>query len=99
MTPAPIGNKGSTLQALLMMQSGAVTRRVLAEKGSRVHTLVSSEASAEAIIDELYLATLARFPTEAESKIAEASIDSDREVGAENLQWALLNTPEFLLNH
>ncbi len=99
MTPMPAGNKGSTLQAMLMMQSGALNRRVLAEEGSRVHRLTGSEASNEAIVDELYLATLARYPSPAEAAVALSALGAERVPGAENLQWALFNMPEFLLNH
>ena len=99
MTPAPAGNKASTLQAMLMMQSGVVNRRVLAEEGTRVERLLSSELEDTAIVEELYLATLARWPSEAELSVALEALEADRRRGTENLQWALLNTPEFLLNH
>lgn len=99
MTPAPEGNKGSTLQALLMMQSAVVNARVAAENESRVQTLVESDVSDEAVVTELYVATLSRRPSEAETRVALEAVSTDRRRGAENLQWALLNSPEFLLNH
>jgi len=99
MTPVPAGNKASTLQAMLMMQSRTLNERVLAKDGTRVHRLVNSDATDGAIIDELYLATLARLPSHKESAIAGEALARDRQQGAENLQWALLNTPAFLLNH
>lgn len=99
MTPAPVGNRGSILQALLMMQSGVVNRRVSGEAGGRVAELTASERDAGAVVDELFLATLGRFPTPAESEFGAERIAADRVSGAEDLQWALLNSPEFLLNH
>lgn len=99
MTPAPVGNRGSILQALLMMQSGVVNRRVSGEAGGRVAKLTASERDAGAVVDELFLATLGRFPTPAESEFGAERIAADRVSGAEDLQWALLNSPEFLLNH
>lgn len=99
MTPAPVGNRGSILQALLMMQSGVVNRRVSGEAGGRVAELTASERDAGAVVDELFLATLGRFPTPAESEFGAERIAADRVTGAEDLQWALLNSPEFLLNH
>jgi len=99
MTPMPVGNKVSTLQAMLMMQSSVVSRRVAAEEDSRVDRLVNSDATNDELIVELYLATLARWPSAAESKVALKAVSRDRAAGASNLQWALLNSPEFLLNH
>ena len=99
MTPMPVGNKASTLQAMLMMQSSVVSRRVAPERDSRVDRLVKSEATDDELIAELYLATLARWPSAAESEVALEAVSQDRAAGASNLQWALLNSPEFLLNH
>ena len=99
MTPAPVGNRGSILQALLMMQSEAVNRRVTGDAGGRVSALAASNRDGAEIVDELFLATLGRLPAAAEAELGAASIAEDRTRGAENLQWALLNSPEFLLNH
>ena len=99
MTPAPAGNKASALQAMLMMKSSIVNDRVLAEGDGRVQHLVESGLSDAEVVEELYLATLARWPTEAEQEVALAALGQERRSGAENLQWALLNGPEFLVNH
>ncbi len=99
MTPAPVGNRGSILQALLMMQSGVVTRRVSAEAGGRVADLLASAGTSDEVVDGLFLGTLSRPPTAAESELGLERLDGDRQGGAEDLQWALLNSPEFLLNH
>ena len=98
-TPPPIGNRASTLQALLLMDSAVVNDRVLASDGSRVQRLVESEKTDVEIVDELFLASLGRFPTPAEREVALHHMESDRTRGAENLQWALLNGVEFILNH
>ncbi len=99
MTPAPVGNRGSILQALLMMQSGVVNRRVSGEAGGRVSELLASGKDSTACVEELFLATLSRFPSEAEAELAAGRLEADRRRGAEDLQWALLNSPEFLLHH
>lgn len=99
MTPAPVGNKGSTLQALLMMQSSVVNRRVLGDSNTRVARLVDSELSNEEIVEALYIATLSRPPGSGERSVGADVLMHNRRGGAENLQWALLNSPEFLLNH
>jgi hypothetical protein len=98
-TPPPIGNKASTLQALLLMDSAIVNDRVLASDDSRVQRLVESEKADADIVDELFLASLGRFPTPAEREVSLQHMERDRTRGAENLQWALLNGVEFILNH
>ena len=98
-TPATFGNQASSVQAMLMMSSPVVTRRIADVKGTRVGTLLASGKSDPEILDELFLATLARKPTEGEAKACEHLISADRKTGFEDIQWALLNSPEFLVNH
>jgi hypothetical protein len=98
-TPVPIGNKASTLQAMMMMSSNVVNDRVTAEKGSRVQQLVDSSMTDSDVVDELFLASLARFPNAAEKDVALKELAKDRKQGAEDLQWVLVNGIEFLLNH
>jgi hypothetical protein len=98
-TPAPLGNKASTLQALLMMSSKMINDRVLATSNSRVQQLLDSNKSNDQIIDELFLSSLSRMPLAAEKNVALQYIEKDRKRGAENLQWVLLNSTEFVLNH
>ena len=95
----PDGNRPSTLQALLMSGSDVVNSRVLAEENSRVQQLLGSDRSDVEIIEELFLATLARTPSPEEAEVALQAFERDRRRGAENVQWALLNGIEFALNH
>ena len=98
-TPATLGNTASSIQAMLMMVSPAVTNRVTAEPGSRLGTLLGSGKADAEILDELWLASLARHPTDGEVKAATHLLARDRKTGFEDIQWALLNSPEFLVNH
>lgn len=97
-TPPQAGNRPSTLQALLMMKSNVVNDRVLASAKGRVAELVASTRTDDEIIDELYLATGARTPSPAERSVARRTLAGDRTRGTEDLLWALLNSPEFLVN-
>lgn len=97
-TPPPAGNKPSTLQALLMMRSTVVNARVSAQSGGRVRQLLDAGLSDEVLVEELFLATLARRPLKSEAGVALEALRADRVTGAENVQWALLNSPEFLVN-
>jgi hypothetical protein len=98
-TPATLGNTASSVQAMLMMVSPVVGNRVAAEKGTRVSSLLESGKSNPEILEELFLASLARRPTAGEVKASEFLLAKDRKTGLEDIQWALLNSPEFLLNH
>jgi hypothetical protein len=93
------GNKASTLQALLLTSSKVVNDRVLAEKGSLVQLLLDSRKTNDEMIEELFLASLGRWPTPEERQVALQALEKDRKRGAENIQWALLNSIEFVLNH
>jgi hypothetical protein len=88
----------SALQAMLLMQSRLVTDRVLAMDGSRVEQLLKEEADDRVLLEKLFLSTLSRRPNEAEKRVGLETLAKDRRRGAENLQWALINSPEFLFN-
>jgi len=92
-------SEGSILQAMMLMNSPFVNRRVRAEGGSRVEQLVKSNATSTEIVDRLYLATLSRPPMPAEQEIARTWLEADRRQGAEDLQWSLLNKLDFVFNY
>ena len=92
-------NVSSPVQAMMMMTSPVVTKRVSAEGSTRVANLLKSGKSDEEIIEELFLASLTRRPTADEVDVAKRVIAKDRKSGVENIQWALLNSTEFLVNH
>ena len=92
--------KPSLLQALHQLAGPTFTAK-LSREGGRVDRLLQRQASDEAIIEELYLAALSRFPTESEQAGLKAMIrrqDSRREA-VEDLLWALVNSEQFLNNH
>ena len=96
-TPAQAGNRPSTLQALLLMRSTVVNDRVRIDAKGQVAELVASPRTDAQLVDEIYLSTLARRPSEGEAQVARAAIATNRSAGAENLLWALINSPEFLV--
>ena len=96
-TPAQAGNRPSTLQALLLMRSTVVNDRVRIDAKGQVAELVASPRTDAQLVDEIYLSTLARRPSEGEAQVARAAIATSRSAGAENLLWALINSPEFLV--
>lgn len=94
--PKPLN--GSLRQPLALMQSPVLNERVKAEKDSRVQRLLDSYDDDGRVVDELFLATLARSPSSEERMVALEELSRDRTRGAENLQWALVNNVEFFFN-
>lgn len=97
-TPPQSGNRPSTLQALLLMKSTVVNDRVLASAQGTVAALVNSTRTDDEIIDELYMSTSARTPSPAERAVARRTLAGNRSRGTEDMLWALVNSPEFLVN-
>jgi len=89
----------SSLQAMQLMQSKVVTSRIDAGQGGLLKTLLESVSDDKLLVERIYLATVSRRPEPAEIQVALASLAKGRRQGAENLQWALLNSPEFLFNY
>jgi hypothetical protein len=92
-------NVSSPVQAMMMMNSPVVTDRVRGEGTTRVANLLSSGKSDEELIEELFLSSLSRWPTAEEVEVAKRLLEPDRKIGAEDIQWALLNSVEFIVNH
>ena len=90
----------SPVQAMMMMSSPVVTKRVGSEGTTRVANLLKSGKSDDGIIEELFLSSLSRFPAAGEVEVGKRLIaEKGRQRGVETIQWVLLNSPEFLLNH
>jgi len=95
--PRPLA--GSPLQPLLLMQSPVVTDRVLAAKNSRVQQLLEAYPDNSRMVEEMFLATLGRAPSDNEMETALSALAKNRREGAQNLQWALINSVEFFFNY
>ncbi|MDE2665751.1 MAG: DUF1549 domain-containing protein [Acidobacteriota bacterium] len=89
---------GSLLHPLALMQSPVVTDRVIAKEDSRLKKLLDSYDN-DRVVDEMFLGTLSRPPSSEEKTVALAALNTDRVSGAENLQWALINSVEFFFNY
>lgn len=69
--------------------------------GGRLRELLKSSHDERGILEELFLATLSRLPTDREldSFREYCQITHDRRKSCTDAFWALLNTREFILNH
>jgi hypothetical protein len=89
----------SLSQALNLMNGGTISNAIIDPNG-RVAKVAAATPDDAKLVEEIYLATFSRFPTKAESDLAVKHIKSgkDRMEGAQDLMWALLNSPAFLFN-
>jgi hypothetical protein len=92
------GNKGSIIQASILLNIPLIRERVRVQKGSRLESLLAHDPpySNDQIVEELFLATLSRFPTTEERNIAVKLLQDLHAQGAEDLLWSLINHLEFL---
>jgi hypothetical protein len=95
-------NQPSMVQAL-HLANGDTLNVKLADPDSIVTRLEKMESSDTEKIDELYLTTLTRYPTEREKSgllglLADADGD-DRRLAWEDMLWALMTSREFLFQH
>jgi hypothetical protein len=67
----------------------------------RVQQLARARLSPEDVVDELFLATLGRYPTATEKSAAVQHLQThrSRQEAISDILWALINTREFILNH
>lgn len=93
----PRTNDGAIAQALAMLNDPVVTARVRGANNSTVQRVLAATADPGAIADQLYLATLSRKPNASERQLAIDHLRGGNLVErAEDLQFALLNSLEFL---
>jgi len=97
----PEGANESSLAQALDQWAGADYTTKLAQPGSRVDRLAKGDVPRSKAIEELYLATVCRFPsTEEESRIEELMQRApSRQEAMAGLAWALISSREFAFNH
>ncbi|HEV3341232.1 MAG TPA: DUF1549 domain-containing protein [Pirellulales bacterium] len=90
-----------TLGQAFQLVSGPTINDLLTREGNRLSGLISSGKSPVEIVEELFLWSLARFPTADESRSIVAYLEqaADRRASLEDAAWSLLNSKEFLLRH
>jgi hypothetical protein len=89
--------ESTVVQALHLMNAPAIASKISAESG-RCERLAKSDWTTQAILEELYLATFARFPSPEESAALAAEFDKPdqpRRALIEDILWSMLNSPEF----
>jgi hypothetical protein len=88
-----------TLSHALNMINGVTVSDAVSSKTGKIAKIVEMEKEDIKVVEEIYLACLSRLPSEKEA----AAIDFSSKGGsrleiAQDLGWALLNSPAFLFN-
>ena len=90
-----------SLAQTLNLVNGPTVAEAIANPQGRVAKLVAApDATPESIARGIYVAALAREPNESELESAARFVadTGDRKAAAEDLMWALINSPAFLFN-
>jgi hypothetical protein len=91
-----------TLEQALQIVGGRTLHTKVIAKENRIGKLLTSNADNVTLVDQLFLATLSRYPAPAERKLASSELaahPTTRRRSAEDLFWTLMNHPEFLFQH
>ena len=87
----------------LHISNGDTIRAKLAAKDGKVESDAKDGRPLYRVIEDLYLSSLSRYPTDGELSKLLATIgdvqENNRRVAIEDLYWAVLSSREFLFNH
>ena len=87
-----------TLAHALNLVNGPMLGECVTASGNDLARLIQSEADDRKVIEQVYLACLCRPPTDKELAAVQLGSGAERLAGAQDLAWALLNSPAFLFN-
>jgi hypothetical protein len=91
----------SNLAQALQLINGPTVNEKLRNSNNRIGRLLAKKTSDLEILNDLYLSTLSRLPTENDVKVSMEHIAraADKRKAWEDIHWALLNAKEFLFRH
>jgi Protein of unknown function (DUF1549)/Protein of unknown function (DUF1553) len=94
-------SESTTLAQAFQMINGETVRGKLERESNRIGKRLGAGRGDAEILEELYLAALAREPNQSEraSVIGHVEQAKDRRKAWEDVMWALINSKEFLLRH
>ena len=80
--------------------NGPTVAEALIDPEGRIAQLIKTNQDDRALVEELYLATFSRLPEKNEYAVAVEHLANaeSKEEGAQDLLWALINSPAFLFN-
>jgi hypothetical protein len=91
----------SNLAQALQLINGPTINDKLKSPTNRIGRLIKENKKDTEILEDLYLETLSRSPTKEDAAIALGHLAKakDKRKAWEDIQWALINTKEFLFRH
>ncbi|MBX7075169.1 MAG: DUF1549 and DUF1553 domain-containing protein [Pirellulales bacterium] len=94
-------SSGVVLGQALNLVNGPVIAEAIAGPQNRITALANKESDDAKLVEELFLSILCRPPRADESETGIQAIrEADNRLsGAQDLAWALINSPAFLFNH
>ena len=87
-----------TLSHALNLINGNMIGEAVADKNNRLTKFVETEKDNKKVVEEIYLSVLSRPPSEKEITEIDLGEGEKRVEVAQDLAWALLNSPSFLFN-
>ncbi|HWE93337.1 MAG TPA: DUF1549 and DUF1553 domain-containing protein [Tepidisphaeraceae bacterium] len=87
-----------SLAHALNLVNGPIINNAVDSADSAITKLVAAEKDNRKVVEEIYLAVLSRLPTDAEVGAVDLGTGPQRLEVAQDLSWALLNSPAFLFN-
>jgi hypothetical protein len=88
-----------SLAHALNLINGSMIGAAVADSGNEITRLVEKQGDNRKVVEEIYYAILNRPPTDAEVGNVDLGTDAkQRQEVAQDLAWALLNSPAFLFN-
>jgi hypothetical protein len=91
----------SNLAQALQLINGPTINDKIRNSNNRLGKLMAKKLDGKQMLSELYLAALSRPPADGEVKAALAHVakNADKRKAWEDVQWAVLNSKEFLFRH
>jgi hypothetical protein len=91
----------SNLAQALQLINGPTINEKLRNSNNRLGKMLAKKVSDQDVLKELYLTTVSRLPADGEVQAAldHVAKNSDKRKAWEDVQWALLNSKEFLFRH
>ena len=87
-----------TLSHALNLINGKTLGDCVNHADNRFAKLIAEQPDDQKVIEEIYLSCLCRLPTSKELNSIRLGAGAQRLEGAQDLAWALINSPAFLFN-
>lgn len=97
----PRTNAPSISQGLTLMNSPFVNARINANNANATlgRLLAANNNQDQKLVEDLFLAVLSRYPNKTEMNQALTMLKPNRNQGAEDLMWVLINKIDFIYNY